>query len=1057
MIVNRQDLWQPETVTRLLLLNGAAFFLCLFLSDVPLVSHAQNDESVPLILPVDQLTSEMGLPSDLVMKSHQDRKGFMWFVTFRGLVKYDGYDFVVYQNQPKNPNSLSCDELYDLVEDDDGVFWIASKEGLNRFDSKTGTFKRFFHHPNDPESLRDHTIIALLKDSRGRLWIGTGYGGLHLYDRERESFQAFQHDDRDPQSLSSNRISCLSESPSGKIWVGTLDNNGIWDLFDPETQKCQHYTYYNADTRIHIHDVISLLSQPDGTVWCGTWGHGLYRFNPSDGIYKVYLRYSHDTAGITGGIVQCIVPNRQGRFWIGTREDGLKEFDPIKEQFRTITLVDKRNSKIIGDTIYHVYEDRSGSLWICTLNNGVCRYDKGGEQFLTIKNVPENPDSLAGNRVYALCARRDGSIWIGTHGSGLNRYDPTTGKVSRFIHDPSDSTSLPGNTVVSLLEDSHSNLWVGSWNVVDGAFSRFIPETGTFRRYRHDPERPGGMKCLVARTLMEDRTGKIWIGTDGTGINVFDPGTELFKVYYPNESGASGLTESFVNCLLEDRAGTIWVGGQNDGLFRYDRERDHFDPYPLTIQTPGIPSSYNIFSLYEDRKDNLWVGTNKGLFCLDPGRVEILFYTMDDGLADTYVKGILEDSDGFLWLGHDNGKMTRFHPNSRRFQNYDRGDGLQGMSFNPSCAVANASGELYFGGLNGVNCVRPGRLTKNTQIPPIVITRFEIMDKPYPFEPALTQGETILLDHRSNYFYFEFAALNFIHPQKNQYAYRLTPLETDWNVSGNRRFAQYTALEPGQYRFEVKGSNNDGVWNETGVSLPIYIRPPLWRTWWFQSAAGGILVCLLVLGYFYRIRSLERHKERLEREVEKRTHLLHQANQTLDILSKQDALTKTANRRCFDEMIDLEWRRALRNQSCLSLIFCDVDLFKLYNDCLGHLAGDECLQAIANLFQQNIKRPGDIVARYGGEEFVILLVDTDPEGAYQFASQLRRQIESLAMPHPQSDISPYVTISLGVASIIPRADISPQKLIQAADDALYLSKQEGRNRVSTAVIPDSRF
>lgn len=1030
----------------------AAVLFCLFSCAFPLDSSTQNDEGTPSILPVDRFTSEMGLPSDLVIKSYQDRRGYMWFVTFRGLVKYNGYEFVVYQNQPQNPNSLSCDELYDLVEDEDGIFWIATKEGLNRFNSKTGVFKRFLHHPTDSGSLRDNTIIALLKDNRERLWIGTGNGGLHLYDRERESFQVFQHDARDPQSLSSNRISCLSEDPSGKIWIGTLGNKGMLDLFDPETLRFQHFRYYYDDTRIH--DAISLRTQPDGTVWYGTWGHGLYRFNPTDGIYKVYLRYPQEAVGITGGIVQCIVPNRQSRFWIGTREDGLKEFDPATERFRTITLVDKRNSKIIQDTIYHIYEDRSGSLWIGTLNKGVCRYQKGGEQFLTVRNVPEDPHSLAENRVYALCARRDGTIWIGTHGGGLNRYDPATGKVSRFIHDPSDSTSLPGNTIVSLLEDSHGNFWVGCWYVIDGAFSRFIPETGTFRRYRHDPDRSGGMKCLVARTLMEDRTGKIWIGSDGTGINVFDPGKESFKIYDPNIETGYGLTESFINCLLEDRAGTIWVGGQNNGLFCYDRERDRFDPYPLSIQTPGLPSSYNIFSLYEDRKKNLWVGTDKGLFYLDPSRSTISSCSTENGLADTYVKGIQEDSDGFLWLSHDNGKMTRFHPITRQFQNYDREDGLQGMSFNPSCAIANASGELYFGGLNGINCIRPGRLAKNTQIPPIVITRFEVMDKPYPFEPALSRGEKILLDHRSNYFYFEFAALNFIHPQKNQYAYRLTPLETNWNVSGNRRFAQYTALEPGQYYFEVKGSNNDGIWNETGVSLSIYIRPPIWRTWWFQSAAAGSFICLIVLGVFYRIRSLERQKERLEREVEKRTHLLHQANQTLDLLSKQDALTKTANRRCFDETIDLEWRRALRNQSCLSLIFCDVDLFKRYNDCLGHPAGDECLQAIANLFRQNIKRPGDLVARYGGEEFVILLVDTDPEGAYQFANQLRRQTEALAMPHPQSDISPYVTISLGVASMIPHADVSPQQLIQAADDALYLSKQEGRNRVSAAVIPE---
>lgn len=1002
------------------------------------VSYAQSTSTIPTQLSVERLTVDDGMPSNEVRKVYKDRIGFMWFLTSRGLVKYNAHDCRIYQNQSRNSNSLSNDELFDIREDEDGIFWIASKEGLNRLDTHAESFQRFSKNPNHPTGYFEDFITSLLKDRKGNFWVGTALGGLYLFDPKTVSFTSYRHDPANPHSIACNQINKLAEDPFGKIWVGTTGGNSL-DRFDPETGIAEHLgiVYPNEGHP----NIMALHVDSSGRLWYGSWGYGLYCYNPADGTYRNYRNDPTNAYSIPSNIVHCVVEDKEeGWFWIGTRNGGLCIFDPQTEQFHSVKLILKTDPNAIVDTVLDIYWDPQGILWLGTLDDGVCRYDSNREQILYIKNNPKDSNSLNENRVYALCTDPDGSIWIGTDGGGLNRYDPETNRFTHYLGDSGDLSRLDSITVISLYNDRQGNLWIGSWGSDNAPLCRYDRGEKTFCRFPNEMTHPTGFHGSVVRSICEDYTGAIWISSESYGVVVFDPQTETFRSY---EAGQHGLLITSFQRLFEDHTRRLWIATEQ-GLQYYDRENDRFLTYTPDSQNSVSFPNNNFTTLFEDSRKCLWVGTDQGLYKLNPDRTIVNRYSMDEGLANNVVKAIEEDDSGYLWISLDNGKISRFDPSSRRVINFDKSDGLQSLSFSSNCSTKGKQGELYFGGLNGLNCIQPDQIVQNHYVPPVVITSFEVLGNPYLFQQSLAKHNKIVLDYFQNFLSFEFAALNFTRSHKNQYKYRLLPLEENWNDAGSRRFAQYTSLEPGEYTLQVIGSNNDSVWNTEGVSIPIYINSPIWKTWWFQLSGVGLIAVFILFRYL----ELRKQKRYLEAEVRRQTKELQEANSILEKISLQDGLTNVSNRRCFDERIQEEWARAFRNKTYLSLLFIDVDFFKKYNDYYGHIAGDECLKQVARILRQNVKRSGDLVARYGGEEFVLLLIDVNPDNAFQFAERLCSQVRELAIPHLTSEIFPVVTISIGVASVIPTTEWSIASLVQAADRGVYLAKSEGRNRVT---------
>jgi diguanylate cyclase (GGDEF)-like protein len=558
--------------------------------------------------------------------------------------------------------------------------------------------------------------------------------------------------------------------------------------------------------------------------------------------------------------------------------------------------------------------------------------------------------------------------------------------------------------------------------------------------------------------FMEDSQKRFWVATHDGGLNLFNKETGVCKRYLHNPDDPHSISNNTVFYIIEDRNKTIWIATFGGGLNRYVPEKDNFISYQHSTQDACPISDNYLLGLFEDSSGYIWIGTNgSGLNRYNPKTGKFKQFNNTHGLAGNVVYEIREDKEGCLWISTGSG-LSRFNPEMLIFRNYDFHDGLQSNEFNLYSALKSRSGLFYFGGINGITIFNPQEIQDNKKIPPVVLTEFSIFGKPVQLGQILNDRvllpspvfnlKQIELKHNENVVSFEFAALHYVAPEKNHYAYKLEGLEKKWNYSKNRRFVTYSSIPPGDYVFRVKASNNNNIWNETGTAINIKIIPPFWRANWFIVLLFSALIGLIFIIYRYRVEKIHLREQELEQLVIERTIQLEQANRELKRLATIDSLTGIANHRWLVQFMNHEWRRSARINKPISLIAIDVDYFKLYNDTYGHQMGDECLKKIANVMKCIANRPGDLAARYGGEEFMVILSETDQKGAAIIAEKIRSGVEQLKIIHEKSITHPFVTISAGVATVIPDESQNYSALINLADRALYISKNNGRNQIN---------
>jgi signal transduction histidine kinase/ligand-binding sensor domain-containing protein len=807
----------------------------------------------------------------------QDSKGFLWLGTADGLSKYDGYSFTVYKNDPDDPRTLSDNFVWSIREDRAGRLWIGTGGGgLNRFDPQTEQFTRYQHDPDDPYSLSHDMVQSVYEDRSGRLWIGTSGGGLNRFDPQTERFTRYQHDLDDPHSLSDDTVFSICEDHTGLLWVGTY--GGGLNKFDPQTEQFTRYRHDSDDPHSLSHDIVwSIHEDRAGLLWIGTNGGGLDRFDPQT---EQFTHYQHDPDAphtLSGNLVQPIYEDRAGWLWIGTNDGGLNRFDPQTEQFTRYQHDPNDPYSLSGDNVWSIYEDRAGLLWIGTWGGGLNKFDPQTEQFAHYQHDPDDPHSLSDNTVFSIDEGRAGLLWIGTT-DGLNKLERAAGQFSRYQHDPDDPHSLSYDNILSTCKSRSGLLWVGTWG---GGLNKFDPQTEQFTRYQHDLNDPHSLSDDIVLSVYEDHAGLLWIGTYGGGLNKFDPQTEQFTRYQYDSDDPNGLSHNIVLSVYEDRAGLLWIGTWGGGLDRFDPQTEQFTHYQHEPDNPHSLSHNAITSIYEDRSGLLWIATNGGgLNKFDRDEGTFTHYREKDGLPSGVVYGILEDERGNLWLSTNKG-LSKFNPRNETFKNYDLSDGLQGDEFNQGAYYKSESGEMFFGGINGFNAFYPQDIKDNPHVPPVVITGFRLFNEPVPIggdsplQKAIGETAALTLSHRDNVFSFEFAALSYAVPEKNRYAYKLEGFDKDWNyVDSKRRFATYTDLPAGDYVFRVKGSNEDGAWNEEGVALNITIIPPWWETLWFRGALVVLALGLAFAAYRWRVGAIEGQRRQLEIQVAERTEEL---------------------------------------------------------------------------------------------------------------------------------------------------------------------------------------
>ncbi|MBX7218610.1 MAG: protein kinase [Blastocatellia bacterium] len=788
---------------------------------------------------------ESGLSQSVINCILQDRDGYIWVGTEDGLNRFDGRGFTIFRHQVTNPNSLSNSFIWALCEDRKGDLWVGTDYGLNRFDRGTGQFIRYLNDPANPASLSANIIRYLYEDRQGQMWVGTSGGGLNRMDPATGRCTRYQHDPQNQHTLGANYVSVVYEDKAGAFWVGTPGFGGMSRL-NPVSGYCQRFQHNPQDPTSLGDDWVRTMCEDHlGNFWVGTHNGGLNLMDRATGRFTRFLNDPNHPASLSHNDVQTLFEDRQGRLWVGTYNGGLDRLDRQTGGFTHFRHHPNHADTLSNNSIRAIYEDQGGILWIGTAS-GLNQLDPTPQKFTSYQHDPGDPNSLSHDAVRALYGDREGKVWIGTVDGGLNRLDPQTGDFIRYHHDPKDPASLSADWVSAICETKDGALWVGTRS---GGLNRLDRRTGRFTCYQRDPEKPNSLSWNNICALYEDRTGSLWIGTVSGELNRFDPQTGLFSKYISTPKNPVTISSSTTWTILEDRAGNLWLGTY-DGLNRLDPQTGRCFRYLHDPQDPASLSHNNVSFLHEDRTGVLWIGTyGGGLNRMDPVTGKFAAYTTKNGLPNDAIHGILEDQAGHLWLSTNYG-ICRFNPQTGTCQNFDVSDGLQSNEFDVGSCFQTAQGEMYFGGTGGFTRFHPSAIKgSNTFVPPVVISAFYKFDKKVE---SFNGKKLDPLPYSDNFVTFEFAALNYIHPEKNTYAYRLVGVDRDWIYCGTRRAASYTDLAPGTYLFQVKGSNNDGVWNETGAAVRLVITPPPWRTWWAYLLYSLTGISLLAGAFYFQ-------------------------------------------------------------------------------------------------------------------------------------------------------------------------------------------------------------
>ncbi|MBN1154152.1 hypothetical protein JXB12_04455 [candidate division KSB1 bacterium] len=826
------------------------------------------------------ITTGDGLSSNVVYHVLQDRRGFMWFATSEGLCRYDGYSIKEYVYSPLDSTSISSSWCSELYEDHLGYIWIGTVYGgLNRFDPTTEKFIHFKNDPDDSTTINAYVVFGISQDSRGAFWLGTWNGLDRLVisrdpqtNEEQFEFTHYQHDPKNLNSLSDNRIWHIFLDKFDILWISTQDSGLVkFDIANEMFTRYQHDP--DNPNSISFDRVRYVYEDPLGNgdiLWVGTLG-GLNKFDKSTDKFVRFLHDDDNNFSLSDNGVVPIFRDSKGNLWIGTR-GGLNIYDEENETFYHCEYDTTNVKSISSDFVYSICEDRNGVLWFGTINGGVDRLLNERKKFNVFEGTAKNSKFKELKSMYIIYEDSDGILWFGTE-FGLYQFDRTKEQIVHYKHDPENENSLIFNSVYSIFEEPNcmdKTLWIACYG---GGLDRLTlhknEQTGEeipyFKHFTHDPNDPSSISSDCVYKIFQDGTGKLWIATCD-GLNYFDRQNEKFARYFHDPDNHTSLSHNRVNVIHQsprDSTNILWIG-TSAGLNKFYTDKHEFIRYTHNkVDSNSINYDFicSICRNLTAEGDILWIGTfGGGLERFDIETEQFTHFTSDDGLNSNQIYSIIEDIHGYLWLSTLKG-ISRFDPRTATFINYNRDDGiLEHIHYSESHYVTN-DGKIYISGGSGFISFYPDSIEENSFIPPIVITDFKVFNKTVQLGKSITAIERIDLSHRQNFFSFEFAALDYTNPKKNQYAYKLDGVDADWIYCGDRRQAFYTNIRPGEYRFRIKGSNNDGIWNEEGESIRLRIIPPFWMTTWFRTLMVIIFLVSLVSFYEMRMSILMKEKK----------------------------------------------------------------------------------------------------------------------------------------------------------------------------------------------------
>jgi ligand-binding sensor domain-containing protein len=803
-----------------------------------------------------QLSVKEGLSQNTINCIFQDSRGFMWFGTQNGLNKYDGSSITVFKNDAKDTSSIASNDIYSAFEDKNKNLWFGTSSGLSRFNRLTNTFSNFDFDPASRYSMRP--VWCIIGSSRDNLlWIGAS-GGLFSFDPSSKKIKHFAINDSIQHA---NSVLTVCEDKNGKFWIGTSDGGLL--KFDRSNSK---FTVPDSGlpTISTDHDAVNCIFQDsEGFIWIGKENGILTRYDQSQNSFLHFRDFERKYPIIE------LMETRDGQLWIGTDKGGVFLLDKARKKFNPLSSKPENGT----DVVLSLFNDAKGDIWLGTHQGGACLFDKMDTTFSYFSPYSEIKNADESNSILSIYEDESG-LWIGTNGGGLMQLNALGKKLYKKSQ---TRNSIAGNTIMCIEPLGNDRLVIGTY--ADG-LSILDKRTGRIETY----DQSNGLSDNSVYALYADGD-RVWIGTNKGGLSLFNSKKRTFKYFTNNIQDGASISSNTIRSIYKDSRNKLWIGTVS-GLNLFNEKDSTFTSF-LHRDGKSMMSNINVLSIYEDTKKNLWLGTHGGGINKYDYRTDTFTaFQETDGLSGNIVYGVLEDAQGNLWLSTNHG-ISKFDIERKKFKNFDTGSGLINAQFNVGSYFKNQDGKMYFGSIDGVCSFFPYNIRENSYLPPVVITDFLLFNKPVPIgngsplKQAITETNEIVLDHTQTVFNLKFSALNFSHPDKNSFAYKLEPFDKDWNYVDNTNSATYTNLDPGTYQFKVIGSNNDKQWNQNYASLTLIVTPPYWKTLWFQALLFALGISLMYSAYKLKVRSIKKQKAVLAHLVTERTAEIEVKSQLL--------------------------------------------------------------------------------------------------------------------------------------------------------------------------------
>jgi len=811
-------------------LREAFLILCILLSNLVLGQYTIVEDPY---MQFDIYKTKNGLSNNRINDIFQDKTGFLWIATEKGLNRFDGYSFKTFLNNPKDSNSIGGDLISGIAQDASGNMWIANNSGLDFYNDKSNSFEHIYPFDSTITYRLDRFVRAIVVIGN-YVWFDTANGVLFKYNTESKMYTSFKH--QKPGQVFTYYYHQLFDDGKGNIWIG---GRGIDPCsFNIETES---FTYYksnpNDKTCKRDKDVTKYYIDNRNTFWiAGT--DGLYKFNINTKEFEKFI----------GGSTYDIIDLNDNQMWFSNGR-GLKILNRNEEVIYSIKHSEESIQSLPSNYVFKLFKDSADNIWVGTLG-GLCKYSPHKNKFKKVFHVYGDVKTISSNNVTSILQVEDNRIWIGTKNNGIDIVDGNFLKIDHLDNTAKSTYQLGANRISKLYQDSKGNIFVGLWAGV--GFNVISSEKGINKLIRLNKET---QKFDWFNDFIEDSNGRFWVGSWGTyGLGLFDNNNYKY-VYKPKkpERFLPKLNLPFVSCLEEDSSSNLWVGTTNKGISIYNPETEEIQRFiGLRNDSTDITGS-DVKCIFRDKNNNMWIGAN-GLNLYNRELNTFKHYKIADGLPDIGIQSILEDDQNNLWIATLNG-LSKFDVRNDSFINYFEKDGLSGNEFTGAAAKL-IDGRFVFGTKNGITVFNPDNITSSEFIPIVSIIGFKIFEESQDIRD-IQDGE-IELKYNRNYISFEFASSDYSDPSNNIFSYKLQGFDKTWQFTkGNINSVKYTYLEPRKYKLLIKTTNSDRVWSEKIKELNIIINPPFWKTWWFILLEIIFVLFLIFIFVKYRENKLK--------------------------------------------------------------------------------------------------------------------------------------------------------------------------------------------------------